>query len=187
MDNKIIIVGGYCATGKSVFARKLSGLLNIPCFIKDVIKEVLGDGFGPENDMVEKKGSAVTFLLMMHIAELFLQTGSVCILESNFKAREIEQLKVLLEKYKAECLTFIFKGDFDVLFDRYMRRDVSEKRHWVHNTTGETAENFKEGHLRVGIGETGIGQTITIDTTSFEKVNFEDLFALAKKFIISEN
>ena len=187
MANKIIIVGGYCATGKSVFARKLSQLLNIPCFIKDVIKEVMGDGFGPENNMVEQKGSAATFLLMLHIAERFLQTGNICILESNFKAREIEQLKVLLEKYKADCLTFIFKGDFDVLFDRYMKRDVSEKRHWVHNTAGETAENFKEGHLRAGIGETGIGQTISIDSTSFANVNYEDLFALAKNFTLSDN
>jgi predicted kinase len=187
MNNKIIIVGGYCATGKSVFARKLSGLLNIPCFIKDVIKEVLGDGFGPENNMVEQKGSVATFLLMLHIAECFLQTGNVCILESNFKAREIEQLKVLLEKYKAECLTFIFKGDFDVLFERYMRRDVAEKRHWVHNTAGETAENFKEGHLLAGIGETGIGQIITVDSTSFKDVNYEDLFAYAKNFVPSDN
>jgi predicted kinase len=69
----------------------LSQLLNIPCFIKDVIKEVLGDGFGPENNMVERKGSAATFLLMLHIAERFLQVGNVCILESNFKAKEIEQ------------------------------------------------------------------------------------------------
>ncbi|MDR1802292.1 MAG: AAA family ATPase [Treponema sp.] len=187
MNNKTIIVGGYCATGKSTFARKLSQLLNIPCFIKDVIKEVLGDGFGPENNMVEKKGSTATFLLMMHIAESFLQTGKVCILESNFKSKEIEQLKVLLEKYNCECLTFIFKGDFDVLFDRYMKRDVSEKRHWVHNTTGETAENFKDGHLQAGIGETGIGETITIDTTIFEKVKFDDLFSLAKKFMASDN
>ncbi|MDR1803149.1 MAG: ATP-binding protein [Treponema sp.] len=187
MNNKIIIVGGYCATGKSVFARKLSGLLNIPCFIKDVIKEVLGDGFGPENDMVEKKGSAATFLLMLHIAERFLQTGNVCILESNFKAREIEQLKVLLEKYNAECLTYIFKGDFDVLFERYMKRDTAEKRHWVHNTAGETAENFREGHLQTGIGETGIGQTINIDSTSFANVNYDDLFARAKDFIASDN
>jgi predicted kinase len=187
MNNKIIIVGGYCATGKSIFSRKLSQLLNIPCFNKDIIKEVLGDGFGSENNMVEQKGIAATFLLMLHIAECFLQTGNVCILESNFKAREIEQLKVLLEKYNCECLTFIFKGDFDVLFDRYMKRDTAEKRHWVHNTAGETADNFKEGHLLAGIGEKGIGQTITVDATSFAEVNYDELFALAKNFIIYDN
>ena len=187
MNNKIIIVGGYCATGKSTFSRNLSQLLKIPCFNKDIIKEVLGDGFGSENNMVEQKGSNAVFLLMLHIAERFLQTRNICILESNFKLREIEQLKILSEKYNCECLTFIFKGDFDVLFDRYMGRDISEKRHWVHNTAGENADNFKEGHLRAGIGETGIGQTITIDATSFANVNYEDLFALAENFIVSDN
>ena len=184
--NKIIVVGGYCATGKSTFSRKLCGLLNIPCFNKDVIKEVLGDGFAPENNMVEKKGSAATFLLMLHIAECFLQAGKPCILESNFKIKEIEQLEILLERYNCKCLTFNFKGDFDVLFDRYMKRDISEKRHWVHSTAGENADNFREGHLKSGIGEGGIGQTITIDATSFAKVNYEDLYAAAKYFLIND-
>ena len=65
MNKKIIIIGGYCASGKSVFSRKLSGLLNIPCFNKDIIKEVLGDGFGSENNMVSQKGSFATFLQML--------------------------------------------------------------------------------------------------------------------------
>jgi dephospho-CoA kinase len=46
MNKKIILVGGYCASGKSVFSRKLSSLLSIPCFNKDIIEEVLGDEFG---------------------------------------------------------------------------------------------------------------------------------------------
>jgi len=183
VQNKIIIIGGYCASGKSLFSRKLSALLNIPCFNKDVIKEILGDGFGPENNIVEQKGSFATILLMLHIAEQFLQVGKMCILESNFKTKEIEQIRILLKKYNYECLTFIFKGDFNVFFDRYMERDKVEKRHWVHNTTGETRDNFREGHLEFGIGETGIGKIINVDTTFFAKVNFDELFAIAKYFI----
>jgi predicted kinase len=186
MNNKIIIVGGYCATGKSTFSHKLSQMFNIPCFNKDIIKEVLGDGFGPENNMVEKKGSAATFLLMLHIAERFLQTEKLCILESNFKLKEMEQIKILLEKYNCKCLTFIFKGDFDILFDRYMKRDATEKRHWVHNTAGENIDNFRNGHLQSGIGKIGIGQTITIDATSFDKINYDELFAIAKDFMIKD-
>lgn len=183
MDNKIILVGGYCATGKSVFSQKLSEMLNIPVFNKDIIKEVLGDGFGQENNMVEKKGSTATFLLMLHIAECLLKTGKICILESNFKSKEIEQIRILLEKYNCECLTYILKGDFDILFDRYMKRDISEKRHWVHNTTGENVVNFTAGHLEHGIGETGIGQTIIRDTTIFANVDYEELYNIAKMFV----
>jgi len=183
MKNKIILVGGYCATGKSVFSNKLSNLLNIPCFNKDVIKEVLGDGFGSDNNMVELKGSSATFLVMLHIAEKTLQSNNICILESNFKLKEMEQIKILLEKYNCECLTFIFKGDFEILFKRYMERDITEKRHWVHNTAGETKENFETGHKNAGIGETGIGKIIIKDSTYFEKINYDELYSIAREFI----
>jgi hypothetical protein len=36
-------------------------LLNIPCFYEDMIKEILGDGFGSENNVIELKGSFATF------------------------------------------------------------------------------------------------------------------------------
>jgi len=180
MKNKIIIVGGYCATGKSTFSRKLSCLLNIPCFNKDTIKEVLGDGLSPEDNMIDKKGSNTTFLLMLHIAEQFLMSKKICILESNFKQNESESVKKLSEKYDCECLTFIFKGDLEVLFKRYMERG---KRHWVHITFGENSDNFKKYHLRYGIGEVVIGKTIVTDSTVFDEVNYEELYKTAKIFI----
>jgi predicted kinase len=182
MENKIIIVGGYCATGKSTFSRKLSKFLGIPCFNKDTIKEVLGDGIGSENNTISQKGNFTTFILMLHIIEQFLQAGKMCIVESDFVLKESEQIKALLEKYNYECLTYVFKGDFDVLYDRYVDRDKVEKRHWVHDITKETRENFKEGHLYFGCGEIGIGQVVEVDATSFEKVNYEKLFYIAKDF-----
>jgi len=186
MKDKIIIVGGYCASGKSFFSNKLSNLFNIPCFNKDVIKEVLGDGFGSENNMIELKGSSTTFLLMLYIAEKMLQSHNICILESNFKQKEMDQLKILLEKYNCECLTFIFKGDFKILFNRYMKRDVAEKRHWVHNTEGENLDNFEEGHKKHGIGETGIGKIIIRDATIFENIDYNELNNIVKEFINNE-
>lgn len=181
MQNKIILVGGYCAAGKSTFTRKLSRELNIPCFHKDTLKETLGDGFGSDSGEVFKKGSFTTFLLMLHIAEQFLQAGQVCILESNFSLREIEQIKILLEKYNAECLLFIFKGNLDVLFDRYAER--SGERHWVHKSAGDR-ESFKKVMAeRFELEEAAIGESVIIDTTSFEKVNYEDLFDTSKRFL----
>ena len=176
---RIILVGGYCATGKSTFSRKLSQKLNIPCFNKDTIKELLGDGFGPDNGMVFRKGSVVTFSLMLHIAESFLQAGKPCILESNFKLIESGQLKALLDKYDFECLTFIFTGDLDVVYKRYSERE----RHWVHQSAGTSADSFKNGQLGGGLGEAAIGQTVYVDATSFEKVDYEELFGVAERFV----
>ena len=184
MENKIILVSGYCATGKSTFTRKLSELLKIPCFIKDNIKEKLGDGFGPDNNMVMNKGSIVTFMLMLYIVENILNTGNICILESNFKGKEIEELKTLLEKYNCKCLTFIFKADFDIIIKRYKERNILGQRHWVHYSSHEyNKDDFEKGHKKSKTGEKGIGKIIVTDTTSFEKVNYEKLFDIAKEFI----
>ena len=192
MPNKIILVAGYPAAGKSTFSRDLSKRLNIPCFNKDVVKEVMADGFGKENQELlnrDKKGSAATFMIMLHIAEQFLQTGNVCILESNFQKHyplpltESKQIESLLEKYAGECLTFLFKGDLDVVSERYFSRD--SERHWVHGRATDK-DSIKNYCIATRLGEFGIGKTIAVDTTLFEAVNYDELFALAEKFIKGE-
>jgi len=184
MKNKIILVSGYAATGKSTFSRKLAQELNIPCFNKDTIKEVLGDGFGSESGEVFKKGSYVTFILMLHIAECFMQAERICILESNFKVKEIEEIIKLLEKYNGECFLFRFICDLNVAYDRYITRDNAGERHWVHKGAGDI-EGFKQTMSeRFGLDDVEIANKIDVDTTSFENVNYEDLFTVAKKFIL---
>jgi len=166
---------------------ELSRLYNIPCFNKDLIKEVLGCGFGQDGGLVLEKGSSATFLLMMHITEKLIKTGSQLILESNFKLHEMEQIQVLLDKYNYSCLSFIFKGDFNVLFERYMKRDNAGARHWVHDTSGENSENFAQDHIKEGIGKMGIGKTIITDVTSFSDVNYNELYSAAGAFLQTES
>jgi len=191
MANKIILVAGLPAAGKSTFSRELSKRLNIPCFKKDIIKEVMADGFGKENkDLLnrDKKGSIATFMLILHIAEQFMQTGNVCILESNFQKHyplpltENRQIENLIKKYKYECLTFLFKGELDVVSERYFNRDAV--RHWVHERAADK-DSIKKYCVNTRLGEFGIGKIVTVDTTSFESVNYDELFLIAKSFIYS--
>lgn len=178
MSGKLIIIGGYCATGKSTFSNKLANFLGIPCFNKDNLKEVMADSFGSDTKEVYKKGSAATFNLMLHIVERFLLTGNVCIIEANFKSFEEIEIKELLKKYDADCLTFVFTGDLDTLYDRYTERD--QERHWVHLRAGDSA-SFKEG--QTGLAELSIGQTIQVDATDFKEIKHNDLFESAKAFL----
>jgi len=133
---KLIILTGYCATGKSTFGRKLADTLKIPCFSKDTLKEAMADSFGTNSEVLQNSGSFATTRMMLHIAECCLQVGQACILEANFRFDQGEWFKALVEKYKAECLTFLFTGDLDVLWARYAKRETS--RHWVHITVGIT-------------------------------------------------
>jgi len=178
MKNKVILVTGWNATGKSTFALKLAERLGVPFFNADAINETIGDGLGPENWEVYKKGNEVTFSLLTHIAERFLQVGGLCILENNFVQPEVEKIKVLLEKYDCKCLTFMFNGDLDVLGERYFNRD----RHWVHSKARDAGvmRRYLEHRKLMNVE---IGQMIYIDATSFEKIDYETLFVSAERFI----
>ena len=184
MENKIIIVSGCPAAGKSTFSINLSHYLSIPCFNKDTIKEVMGDGYGSESGEVFQKGSKVTFLLMLHIVERFLQVGKICIIESNFLHNDSVEIIKLLEKYNCKSLTFLFGGELDKISERYFDRD--NKRHWVHGKA-ENKDSIKDYALKTKILEVTFGgELINVDATSFETIKFEQLFNKAKAFVDRE-
>jgi hypothetical protein len=64
-----------------------------------------------------------------------------------------------------------------------MEREKIGERHWVHITFGENLDDFQKYHPQYGLGEVVIGKTVVTDTTVFEKVNYEELYEVAKVFI----
>lgn len=180
---KLILISGYPATGKSTFAKRLSEHLGIPCFKKDTIKEALADGLGEDSKEVFAKGSAAAFSLICHIAECFLQIGKPCILESNFRISEGEELKTLIKNN--DCLTFVFTGNPDTIYERCAARDNSGERHWVHMAAGRDyfKNAFVDGCVKHRIGQIEIGEVIKVDATDFEKVDFDKLLTIADKFM----
>ena len=191
MKNKLILVGGYSAAGKTTFARRLSQELNIPCFERDTIDETLCDALGSESNVVKMRSEVAAFALMLHIAERLLQAKKPCILENVFVLDDLDNIKILLEKYDCECLLFILKGSPDVMFDRYVERDKSGERHWIHyraengNNDGIPKSWFVNNMPEIyRLEEAEVGQKIIVDTTSFDKINYDDLIAAAKRFIM---
>jgi predicted kinase len=181
VKNKLILIAGHSAAGKSTFARKLSEILKVPCFSKDAVKEAMANGFGSDSEQLQVKGSAAAISLMLHIAECFLQNGKICVLESNFFPPQNEQIERLLVRYEAICLTFLFIGDMEVLWERYGQREA--ERHWVHNFVGQSKDRFINGAIKAGVGDFTVGKTITVDATDFSKIDYDELFAIAKQFI----
>ena len=186
MKNKIILVGGYCAAGKTTFSRNLGQKLNIPCFNQDTIDEMICDGFGYESKVFEMGSEKVAFELILHIAEQFMQAGQICIFESVFTLKSIKEIKILFDKYNCECLLFIFKGDVGVLLERYIERDKSGERHWIHHPADNPGgRNWFMNHMSKmydGLEESEVSQKVVVDATDFEKVNYDELYDIAKKF-----
>ena len=186
MKNKLVLVSGYVAAGKTAFSHKLAQELNIPCFNYDAIDETICDFLGSEmvetHDEYDKESQEMAFCLMLHIIERLFIANNACILEGSFELEEINVIKKLLDKYNYECLLFILKGDPKVMFDRYVKRDKSGERHWIH------APAYEDWIINVmpttrGLEKSEIKLKIAVDTTSFEKVDYNDLIVSANEFI----
>jgi predicted kinase len=132
--SKILIVAGDLAAGKSNVARKLSAYLKVPYFSKEHIKEILGEEIEYSNREDNKKLSNSAIDLLLHILERSTAVGKDVILEANFHKEELEKVKQLCEFNQQKVVLLYLTGDIDVLYERFLYREMHKNRHPVHLT-----------------------------------------------------
>lgn len=165
--NKLVLVMGDLATGKSTFANILSQRYDVNMFNKDTIKEVLGDTIGFANREENLKLSKATMELMMFLFSEFAKLNKPLILESNFHTAELERLHEMAAKRGYEVLVLVLRGDVEILHKRYLNRMQNENRHPVHlSTTLDVFEDFK-GYLEWTRKEVVEGNIIEINANDF--------------------
>ena len=185
MNKKMILIGGYLATGKSTFADRLSDALHIPYFDKDTTKEVLAEDIGESHMGAIRRLSLAAFSLMYCIAERQMQAGAPFVLESNFRRPEVERLHALAAQNGYECLMLIFVGDFEGLFARYSARDAG--RHWVHKSKDrpETCASYKDENLQ--FGDIAVGERVHyVDMTTFDAARSGELIGIVSSFLAGD-
>jgi len=189
MDRKIIIVGGYLASGKSTFALRLSRAINVPYLIKDTFKIALCSSISIDNREESSRFSAVTFDAMMYATERLLETGYPVIIEGNFvpygikKVDEAGVIKKLIDKYDCRSLTYKFMGDTRILHKRFIEREKLPERGQANIMFSEISYNDFDKFCR-NLDEFNVGgEIIKIDTTDFDKVDFENYIETARLFI----
>lgn len=190
---RCILICGMPAAGKSYMARQLSDILGIPMFSKDDIKERLYDtvGFTCREEKVALGVGAME--IMYYAAEQVISKGESVILENNFETSSIQGVRNLLERCKCKPITIELTGKADVIYKRFLARDVSPERHRGHvvNTCypelpGQAAvynpmslEQFVDGFTKRGMVGFDIGgPRIIVDMTDFQKV---DCVAIAER------
>ena len=189
MDNRIIIIEGYLASGKSTFAAKLSQALQIPCLIKDTFKTALCSTVSVRDREMSSRFSAVTFDGMLYVAERLLEVGIPLIIEGNFvpagvKDRdEAEAIRRLLEKHHSESLTFKFMGDTRVLYKRFMEREELPERGQA-NRIGRAVsyDEFDKWCHNLDPFTLG-GKVVLTDTTDFDRVDYKKMIEIARQFM----
>ncbi len=141
---KLLLIMGDLACGKSTFASILSKRYDTNVFGKDSIKEVLGDTIGFVNREENLKLSRATMGLMFFLFSEFSRLNKPLILESNFHTKELETLHQMAAERDYEVLTLVLRGDVELLHKRYVNRMQNENRHPVHlSTTLDVFEDFK--------------------------------------------
>lgn len=190
-----ILVVGPPASGKSSFAEFLSEKIKIPMVSKDLIKEKLFDtiGFKSRNEKVNLGIASMDILY--YFAEENMKVGQPFILENNFESKSKDDLNTLLEKYNYTPITVQFICDIDVLYKRFIERDQYSDRHRGHVVNTQYPEVEKEEYIPAPIEEFAdklhkrgmdnfqIGNNvIKVDTTNFDKVNYEDILDRIEEF-----
>jgi hypothetical protein len=122
-----------------------------------------------------------------------LETGAPLIIEGNFapagvkKTDEAGVIKSLIDKYNCEPLTYKFTGDTRVLHKRFTEREKNTERGRANIMYMEIAFDAFDELCRNLDGFDIGGETVMIDTTDFEKVDFERHIETARKFLKAEN
>lgn len=183
--NKLLLVTGDLATGKSTFSDILSKRYDTVVFMKDTIKEVLGDTIGFSNREENLKLSKATMELMIFAFLEFTKLHKNLILEANFHKADLERLHEIATANQYEVMTLALRGDVNVLHKRYLNRIHNENRHPVHlSTTFDIFDDFKQ-YVEKAREEEIIGNVVHINANDFSYQKDENLLSEIDKFMQS--
>ena len=188
-----ILVAGIPAAGKSTMAEAIAEQLRLPVISKDRIKENLFDHVGFQSREEKVNLGIVSMEIMYYVAGQLMKAGQPFILENNFEATECG-IKTLLAKYQYTALTITLTGNYKVIHQRFLERDLSSDRHRGHVVNDCYPEKKKHSaeELRAksisyedflsSIEKRGFeaffvdGRRIKVDTTDFSKIDMEKIF-----------
>ena len=182
----IVIISGLSCTGKSTLTEKISKRFSIPYFSKDMFKELLFDELGYSDRVWSKKLGGASYAILYKIAQSLLKTGQSFILESNFKPEIDRQDFLDLQKnFSFKIIEVLCYADGKILFERFKQRAEGGNRHPGHVDHLCYPEQKKV--LMVGKAKSmGIGDLIEVDTTEFEKIDYNKILITIEKLLFEK-
>ena len=129
---RLIIITGDLAAGKSTLATSLSEILKIPYLTKDSLKEIACDVIGYQSREENRLLSVVATKDMLYFFKQSALVGNDLILEANFRHQELLEIKIVAEQYGYQTLLIVLTGDIPLLYQRFLDRLAN--RHIAHRS-----------------------------------------------------
>ena len=177
----LIVVNGAPDTGKTTLARRLADRLVLPLVTKDGIKETLFETLGWSDRTWSRRLGGASMEVLYLFAEAQLAARRSCIVEANFAPSFANPA---LRRIAARCpflpIQILCTADCDVLAARFRQRVRSGERHPGHQDCllgGDDGMFRRLEPLDIG------GHLIEVDTTLFERVDFEGLCARVARLL----
>lgn len=188
-----ILLGGIPAAGKTTLMHTLSEMLCIPAFSKDAEKELLFDriGFSSREEKV-RLGDAAAEIIYAR-AEQLMAAGQPFLLENNFEIKDRKRLSSMLAAHDCMPVSLILTGDHSVIYERFVRRNLSPERHPGHvvndfyprsealsvdqrRSATPSLEAYCAGIAKRGMEEPAAeGSCLRVDMTDPDSVNIDDI------------
>ena len=183
--NKLILIAGASATGKSRYAKHLIDSFKIPVISKDSIKEVMHDGLHFKAETVEQIQyyGACAYKLLFLFAECLMKSGMDFCLESNFTNQGKDIMLSLIDAYHYQSMTIFLDAPLEVLHQRFLNREKTEERH-IGLSHG--IYNDFETYKKVAIHQTKFNlgdKRLEIDVSNWDKVDYGYIDSEIKRFI----
>lgn len=183
--NKLILIAGASATGKSRYAKHFIDSLKIPLISKDSIREVMHDGLHFDAGTVEQTQyyGACAYKLLFHFAECLMKSGVDVCLESSFTNQGKDIILSLLETYHYESMTIFLHAPLELLHQRFIKREKTEERHMG---LSHGVYNDFETYRKVAIHQTEFDlgdKRLEVDVSDWDKVDYGYIDSEIKEFI----
>jgi predicted kinase len=172
----LLVITGAPASGKTTIGKRLAADLGVPFLSKDLFKEILFQQLGWSDREWSQRLGLASMHLLFTTAEELLKVGQSVALESNFYPRwDTEPLRDLQSRYGCRVVQVMCSAPGEVLWQRFVDRNVSGERHPGH------VDLTRMDELRPIIAEAPWptleldGPLLTVDTSDFEKMDYEGL------------
>lgn len=202
MKKTMILLAGYPGTGKSYLANIIrKSYLEFQMLSPDDIKEEFWDKYGFST--LEEKEMLILWSwdeYYRRMERAFSEDISL-ISDYPFSNKQKGVIEEICSKYGYSIITIRLVGDIGILYERQRQRDLNDSRHLGHivscyhkSAKGMkhqeadnllTYEEFYKRCTQRGYGEFSLGNTIEVDVSDYDSIDYRKILSFIKKYMNS--